>query len=221
MSQKINKTGVVPFDMYGQRADIVLAELFSEFSRSQLTQWLKSGFITFDDKILKPKEKVTGGESVILQAIIESVDNNQPENIPLSIIHEDDSILVINKPASLVVHPGAGNLRDTLVNALLFHCKDSLSGIGGIERPGIIHRLDKMTSGIVIVAKNDLSHKNISSQFKSRSVQKYYRHRRYQRWQTLLFLERAPEVFQFRRWRLLRETTLSALLRILIVALPW
>ena len=74
----------------------------------------------------------------------------------------------------MVVHPGAGNVRDTLVNALLFHCKDSLSGIGGIERPGIIHRLDKMTSGIVIAAKNDLSHQYISTQFKSRSVQKYY-----------------------------------------------
>ena len=170
MSQKINKTGVVPSDMYGQRADIVLAELFSEFSRSQLTQWLKSGFITFDDKVLKPKEKVTGGESVILQAIIESVDNNQPENIPLSIIHEDDSILVINKPASLVVHPGAGNANGTLVNALLHHDMN----LEHLPRAGIVHRLDKDTTGLLVIAKTLQAHTELVRMMQNREISRHY-----------------------------------------------
>lgn len=171
MSQKINKSGVVPSEMYGQRADVVLAELFSEFSRSQLTQWLKSGFVKFDDKVLKPKEKVTGGETVILQAIIQSVvESHQPENIPLSIVFEDEAILVINKPASLVVHPGAGNAKGTLVNALLHH--DNY--LEHLPRAGIVHRLDKDTTGLLVIAKTLQSHTELVRMMQNREINRHY-----------------------------------------------
>ena len=98
----------------------------------------------------------------------------EPEEIPLDIVYEDDDLLVVNKPAGMTVHPAAGAYSGTLVNALLFHCRDKLSGIGGVKRPGIVHRIDKETSGLLVVAKNDLAHKNLSEQFAAHSIERTY-----------------------------------------------
>src|SRR5439155_7518917 len=99
----------------------------------------------------------------------------QPEEIPLTVLFEDADVIVVNKPAGMVVHPAAGNFEHTLVNALLHHCRGELAGIGGVERPGIVHRLDKGTSGCIVVAKTDLAHKALVAQFKTRGVKKIYR----------------------------------------------
>ena len=170
MSQHIVKQEFVPEKMYGQRADVVLASLFAEFSRSQLTNWLKLGYILFDNKPVKPKDKVFGGELVTIQAVIESHDENEAENIPLVIIHEDEHILVVNKPASMVVHPGAGNMNGTLVNALLFHDEN----LKHLPRAGIVHRLDKDTTGLLIIAKTLQSYTELVRMMQHREISRHY-----------------------------------------------
>ena len=159
----------------GNRIDLVIKEKNTQFSRTQLQKLIDKRKVFFNDEIVSNRSFKIKKEGKILIKIPEIKKLEvEAQNIKLDVIFENNDYIIVNKPSGMVVHPGAGNIRDTLVNALLFHCKDSLSGIGGIERPGIIHRLDKMTSGIVIAAKNDLSHQYISTQFKSRSVQKYY-----------------------------------------------
>ena len=159
----------------GNRIDLVIKEKNTQFSRTQLQKLIDKRKVFFNDEIVSHRSFKIKKEGKILIKIPEIKKLEvEAQNIKLDVIFENNDYIIVNKPSGMVVHPGAGNIRDTLVNALLFHCKDSLSGIGGIERPGIIHRLDKMTSGIVIAAKNDLSHQYISTQFKSRSVQKYY-----------------------------------------------
>ena len=132
--------------------------------------------VTFNDQIISDqssKLKKIGEIKVFFPPIQET--QIKPQKLDLNILYEDDSLIVVNKKAGMVVHPAAGNFENTLVNALLFHCKKSLSGIGGYIRPGIVHRLDKMTSGIIVIAKNDLTHIKLSNQFKDRTISREYR----------------------------------------------
>jgi 23S rRNA pseudouridine1911/1915/1917 synthase len=155
------------------RLDRFLANKLPEYSRSRLQQLVRTGFVRLNGATTRPRHLVRSGDKIELtEAPLEKIDN-QPEPIPLEVLFEDKDIIVINKPPGLVVHPGAGHRQHTLVNALLSHCP-TLSGIGGKERPGIVHRLDKETSGCLVVAKNDWAHRELSRQFAERRVEKIY-----------------------------------------------
>jgi len=156
-----------------QRLDRVLAEALPAFSRARLQTLIRDGFVSLNGKPPRPRDLVRTGDIVELrEPELEKVEA-QPEQIKLDVIFEDDDLLVLNKPAGIVMHPGAGHQAHTLVNALLAHCQN-LSGIGGKERPGIVHRLDKETSGALVVAKNDATHRDLSSQFAARTMTKIY-----------------------------------------------
>jgi 23S rRNA pseudouridine1911/1915/1917 synthase len=155
------------------RLDQFLAKRLPGFSRSRLQQLIRDGFVRLNNSASRPRQIVRGGDKIELtEPPLEKIET-LPEAIPLKILFEDDDLIVINKPPGLVVHPGAGHREHTLVNALLNHCA-TLSGIGGKERPGIVHRLDKETSGCLIVAKNDVTHRDLSRQFAARTVEKIY-----------------------------------------------
>lgn len=157
-----------------QRLDHFLVSRIPDISRSQLQGLIKEGFVTVDGKVVqKTGFKLEAGQTVSI--IIPPVKPTKliPEEIPLDIIFEDDDIIVVNKPPGMVVHPSAGHSTGTLVHAILAHCPD-LEGVGGVQRPGIVHRLDKDTSGIMVVAKNDTAHQFLQKQFKKRQVQKQY-----------------------------------------------
>lgn len=156
----------VETDDAGKRLDAVLASRLDTLSRNRIQALIKSGDVTVSGrKIVEAKYRVNEGDRLTL-AIPEPEDPEpKGEDIPLSIVYEDDHLIVVDKPAGLVVHPGAGNWTGTLVNALIHHCGDSLSGIGGVKRPGIVHRIDKDTSGLLVVAKTDLAHQGLSAQF--------------------------------------------------------
>ena len=141
-----------------QRADAAVASLLESISRAAAIRLIESGNITVNGKKIKKSDKVAKGDVLTVVLPDPEPERALPEDIPLDIVYEDDDLLVVNKPKGMVVHPAAGNKEHTLVNALLFHCKDSLSGIGGVKRPGIVHRIDKDTSGLLIVAKNDFAH---------------------------------------------------------------
>jgi 23S rRNA pseudouridine1911/1915/1917 synthase len=157
----------------GLRIDRYLASELPQFSRTRLQHLIRGGFVTLNGETGRPSDRVRTGDRVDLREPPPEKIENQPEAIPLDILFEDEDLLVLNKPAGLVVHPGAGHREHTLVNALLSHCPN-LSGIGGKERPGIVHRLDKDTSGCLVVAKNDEAHRGLSSQFAARTVEKVY-----------------------------------------------
>ena len=160
-------------ELSGKRADIVLSHFLSNHTRSQIKKLIDDQHVLVGGKPIKPSKKFDEGDIVhVTLPAPESIDA-EPEDIELEVIYEDSSIIVVNKPAGMVVHPGAGVKSGTLVNALLHKCED-LSGIGGKIRPGIVHRLDKETSGVIVVAKNDQSHNSLVSQFKSRTVKKRY-----------------------------------------------
>jgi 23S rRNA pseudouridine1911/1915/1917 synthase len=164
---------LVPANEAKLRLDQFLAKLLPEFSRSRLQQLIRDGFVRLNNKTSRPRQIVRGGDKIELtEPALEKIET-LPEAIPLEILFEDDDLIVINKPPGLVVHPGAGHREHTLVNALLNHC-ETLSGIGGKERPGIVHRLDKETSGCLVVAKNDATHRDLSEQFAARTVEKIY-----------------------------------------------
>jgi len=157
----------------GVRLDRYLALQLSNFSRARLQALIREGFVTLNGKPPRPRDLVRTGDLVELtEPAIEKIEA-RPEQMGLEVIFEDDDLLVLNKPAGLVMHPGAGHQQHTLVNALLAHCTN-LSGIGGQERPGIVHRLDKETSGCLVVAKNDNTHRDLSKQFAARTMQKIY-----------------------------------------------
>lgn len=163
----------VSSDQARQRLDRVLAEALPAFSRARLQTLIRDGFVLLNGKAPRPRDLVRTGDVVELrEPELEKVEA-QPEPIKLDVIFEDDDLLVLNKPAGIVMHPGAGHQAHTLVNALLAHCQN-LSGIGGKERPGIVHRLDKETSGALVVAKNDATHRDLSSQFAARTMTKIY-----------------------------------------------
>ena len=156
------------------RLDIFLREKFPAASRSTLQRLIEQGHIRVNGQPTKVTHAPHAGEEIEVHWPDARPAEAQPENIPLEILFEDKSLLVINKPAGLVVHPAAGHEEHTLVNALLHHCAGSLSGIGGVARPGIVHRLDKDTSGCLVVAKNDETHFSLSKQFAARTVEKLY-----------------------------------------------
>jgi len=163
----------VPENEAKVRLDRFLANKLPEYSRSRLQQLVRTGFVRLNGATTRPRHLVRSGDKIELtEPPLEKIDN-QPEPIPLEVLFEDKDIIVINKPPGLVVHPGAGHRQHTLVNALLSHCP-TLSGIGGKERPGIVHRLDKETSGCLVVAKNDGAHRELSRQFAERRVEKIY-----------------------------------------------
>lgn len=164
---------LVPREAAGLRLDVFLARKSSHHSRSRLQDLIRQGFVRLNGKPARPKESVRSGDTVELEEPPIRPSHYQPEDISLNILYEDDDLLVLNKPPGLVVHPGAGHSEHTLVNALLHHCIN-LSGIGGEERPGIVHRLDKDTSGCLVVAKNDEVHRDLSGQFAGRDVDKVY-----------------------------------------------
>ncbi len=157
----------------GRRLDQVLAAHLPHLSRSRLQSLVKDGHVTLAGQPVKAGRKVRAGESYTLIEPAPQPVETVPEDITLDVLYEDSDLIVINKPPGMVVHPGAGNERGTLVNALLYHCKD-LSGIGGEERPGIVHRLDKETSGCLVAAKNDVTHRNLAEQFAARATLKIY-----------------------------------------------
>lgn len=154
-------------DAAGQRLDQFLAAVLApDLSRSRVQALIRDGRVTVGaDAIREPKHRLSGGEEIAIDLPEPEPAEPEAEDIPLSILHEDSDLIVIDKPAGLVVHPGAGNPAGTLVNALLHHCGDTLSGIGGVRRPGIVHRLDKDTSGVMVVAKNDAAHRSLSEAF--------------------------------------------------------
>lgn len=158
----------------GERLDKHVAETApDEISRSQVQMWIKEGIVRVNGNAVKANYRVTSGDRIEL-AVPEPVSSVIiPENIPLNIVHEDRDLIVINKPRGLVVHPAPGHSSGTLVNALMFHCRD-LSGINGELRPGIVHRIDKDTSGLLMAAKNDKAHLSLSAQLKDHSVARKY-----------------------------------------------
>jgi 23S rRNA pseudouridine1911/1915/1917 synthase len=164
---------IVPNESARLRLDRFLANELPRFSRSRLQRLIRDGFVRLNGNAARPRDILRAGDVVDLTEPPPEKIDNQPEAIPLDILFEDDDLIVINKPAGLVVHPGAGHREHTLINALLHHCS-TLSGIGGKERPGIVHRLDKDTSGCLVVAKNDESHRGLSIQFAERAVEKIY-----------------------------------------------
>lgn len=153
-------------DAAGDRLDAFLARAFDGLSRSRLKVLVKTGHVRVDGRtVQEPNYRIAAGEAIEATIPPPQEADPEPEDIPLTVVHEDSALIVIDKPAGLVVHPGAGNWTGTLVNALLHHCGDSLSGIGGVRRPGIVHRIDKDTSGLLVVAKTDAAHHSLSAQF--------------------------------------------------------
>ncbi len=158
------------------RLDKFLAQECPDLSRARLQKLIKDGQVVVSGYIIKkPSHEISAGESIVVNIPPAEPDEIKPENIPLDIVYEDDDLLVINKAVGMVVHPGAGNWNGTLVNALLHHCQGNLSGIGGVQRPGIVHRLDKETSGLMVVAKNDAAHQGLSDQLQDRSLSRIYK----------------------------------------------
>ena len=161
---------IVPVELSGQRLDQALARMFPEYSRSRLKSWLLQGFITVDERAMRPRDPVAGGESVLLQSQPEISVKSEPEALDLDIIFEDEDCLVVNKPVGLVVHPGAGNPRGTLMNGLLHHAP----GLDQLPRAGIIHRLDKDTSGLLLVAKTLQAQTALTRELAEREIARHY-----------------------------------------------
>lgn len=166
-------TVIPPPDGGGVRLDIFLASAIPEHSRSFYRKLIDGGDVTVDGVIRKSSYLVSPGERIVVRIPPPVPDTPIPEPIPLSIVFEDDDLLVIDKPAGMTVHPGAGHRSGTLVNALLSHCRD-LPGIGGVERPGIVHRIDKGTTGLLVVAKSERAHRGLSELFRRHDIQRRY-----------------------------------------------
>lgn len=164
------RLATVPDQAAGRRFDAVLAELFPEYSRSRLAAWVKSGEVLLEGARVRPRDPVKGGETVALAVVDEARIEAEPEDIPLDVLYEDADLLVLDKPAGLVVHPGAGNPAGTLVNALLH--RDP--GLAALPRAGIVHRLDKDTSGVMVVARSQAAHTGLVAQLAARQVHRQY-----------------------------------------------
>ena len=158
----------------GVRADKFVAESGIGISRSSAVSLFEKGLVSVNGKTINKKQKLSAGDVVTVNVPEPVAYEAKAENIPLDIVYEDSDLLVVNKPKGMVVHPAAGNFDGTLVNALLYHCGDSLSGINGVMRPGIVHRIDKDTSGLLIVAKNDFAHTGLAEQIKEHSFTREY-----------------------------------------------
>ncbi|REC94538.1 23S rRNA pseudouridine(1911/1915/1917) synthase RluD [Kushneria indalinina] len=170
MSQTIEQTRIVPDAMTGLRLDQAAAELFDEFSRERLKSWIKEGALTVDGQQMRPRAPVMSGAMLALNAVLEENRVWEAEPIALDIVHEDDDVLVINKPVGLVVHPAAGNQSGTLLNALLHHAPE----LSTLPRAGIVHRLDKDTSGLMVVARTLAAQTSLVEQLQARRVKREY-----------------------------------------------
>ncbi len=158
----------------GDRIDKFLAEQYEKLSRSFLQKLLKSGEVMVGGRPVKASYKVAEGDLISFE-VPEAVEPEiVPEDIPLDVLYEDHDVILVNKPKGMVVHPAAGHYTGTLVNALMFHCKEDLSGINGVLRPGIVHRIDMDTTGVIIACKNDLAHNSIAAQLKEHSITRRY-----------------------------------------------
>ncbi|MBQ7198542.1 MAG: RluA family pseudouridine synthase, partial [Selenomonadaceae bacterium] len=160
-------------DSKGQRLDIYLGKKFLDKSRSHIQKIISDGLVKIDGRIVKPSYKIIGGENISVDEVDAVEVEYLPEDLPLNILYEDADIIVVNKARGMTVHPADTVRSGTLVNALLFYCKD-LSGINGVKRPGIVHRLDKDTSGVMVVAKNDFAHVNLAAQIKDKVAVRTY-----------------------------------------------
>lgn len=158
----------------GKRLDQVLAEEVSDHSRSYFKDLIENEFVTVNGIQVKPSFKCSAGDRIDLIMPDPETVNIEPENIPLDIYYEDDDLLVVNKPKGMVVHPSPGHINGTLVNAVMYHCQGNLSGINGKMRPGIVHRIDKDTTGLLIICKNDSAHQCIAAQLKEHSIKRIY-----------------------------------------------
>tara|TARA_R110002124_G_scaffold9429_10_gene48407 strand:+ start:7287 stop:8255 length:969 start_codon:yes stop_codon:yes gene_type:complete len=167
----------IPADQAGERLDKALTALLPDLSRARLQALLAEGQVAdgAGQPVTEAKRKVRAGEGYTVTIPPPVPATPEGQAIPLDVVYEDDDLIVIDKPQGLVVHPAAGNADGTLVNALLAHCKGSLSGIGGVERPGIVHRLDKDTSGLMVAAKHDIAHRGLARQFEDHSIDRAYR----------------------------------------------
>ena len=165
---------MVPPHQTRERLDVFLTHHIENATRSKVQQAIEQGFVTVNDKPVKPSHKVNPAEIIKITIPKQSSQNVSPENIPLDILYEDDSLIVVNKKAGMVTHPAYGNYTGTLVNALLFHCNNKLSNVNDPTRPGIVHRLDKDTTGLIVVAKNDVCHAFLAKQFSQRTIEREY-----------------------------------------------
>lgn len=170
MNDKVELEARVPQELHGGRLDQVAAQLFPQYSRSRLQEWIKLGAVSVDGQLCRPRDKVSQGASVQIDAVLEAEVGWQGEDIALDIVYEDDCILVIDKPAGLVVHPAAGHAEGTLVNALLGHAPE----LALLPRAGIVHRLDMETSGLLVIARTLPAHHHLVEQLQSRTVKREY-----------------------------------------------
>ena len=168
------QTVTVEKEFSGNRVDKFLSEQFPDLSRSYIQKLIKDGHVTANGKIVKANYKLNALDTLALDKPELQEPDIVPENIPIDILYEDEDILIVNKPKGMVVHPSAGHYSGTLVNALMYHCKDQLSGINGIMRPGIVHRIDMDTTGSLLVCKNDFVHQDLAEQLKEHSIQRIY-----------------------------------------------
>jgi 23S rRNA pseudouridine1911/1915/1917 synthase len=170
MPEEVRLTGIIPDDNIGQRLDQALAKLFPAYSRARLQQWIKEGHVRVDGIVPRARDPVRGGEQVVITAQAETHASFEAQAIPLTIIFEDQDLLVIDKPPGIVTHPAAGNWQGTLLNALLHHAPQ----LQALPRAGIVHRLDKNTSGLMLVAKTLMAHKHLVDQLKARVIEREY-----------------------------------------------
>ena len=158
----------------GERIDKFLSDMLSSYSRSHIQKLISDNLVLVNNKNIKSNYKLSKGDSLTVYIPFPTEYEILPEDIPLDIVYEDDDVILINKPKGMVVHPAAGHYSGTLVNALMYHCKDNLSGINGVLRPGIVHRIDMDTTGIIVACKNDAAHNSLSEQLKVHSITRYY-----------------------------------------------
>lgn len=170
MTETIQLTATVPDSLAGKRFDQIASELFAEYSRSRIQSWIKSGELLVNGALRKPKEKLIGGEVLQVQAELEPDESWEPADISLDIVYEDASLIVVNKPKGLVVHPAAGHRNDTLLNALLSHCP----GLATLPRAGIVHRIDKDTTGLLVIAKTLPAHASLVAQLQEKTMLREY-----------------------------------------------
>lgn len=165
---------IVTAEEAGRRLDYFLTEKFPDFSRSYIQKMIQAGSVMVNEKQKKNGYKIECGDQIFLSIEPPKELEISAENIPLDILYEDEDIIIINKPKQMVVHPAPGHTSGTIVNALLYHCKDGLSGINGVLRPGIVHRIDQDTTGVIVVCKNDRSHRDVAEQLKEHSIKRTY-----------------------------------------------
>ena len=175
MENEVLRTLIVPEEMEEERCDRFLAEELPEYSRSYLQKLISGGRASVAGKPVKSSRKMKTGEELVVRIPAPEELSVEPEDIPLDIIYEDADVLIVNKPKGMVVHPAPGNMTGTLVNAVLAHCRGDLSGINGVMRPGIVHRIDKNTTGALIVCKTDTAHRSIAEQLRVHSSNRVYR----------------------------------------------